>query len=79
MSSYDTIASIVKNVTRERQPHQRYEDLDVQTQKRIQHQAQAGGTTPETIWTGVLALRAENLAEEAESERAQSIALSARR
>lgn len=79
MSSYDTITSIVKNITRERQPHQRYEDLDTQTQQRIQHQAEANGTTPRTIWTAVLAHRADNLADEAESEKAQSIALSTRR
>lgn len=79
MSSYDTIANIVKNITRERQLDQRYGDLDVQTQERIQHQAEADGTKPEAIWTGVLAVRVENLAEEAESERAQAIALSARR
>lgn len=79
MSSYDTIANIVKNITRERQPDQRYEDLDTQTLERIQHQADAAATTPKAIWTAVLAKRAEHSAEEAESERAQSIALSARR
>jgi hypothetical protein len=79
MSSYDTIATIVKNITRERQPDERYEDLDTPTRERIQHQAEADATTPRASWAAVLAQRAEDLAEEAESERAQSIALAARR
>jgi hypothetical protein len=79
MSTYDTIANIVKNIMRERQPDERYEDLDTPTRERIQHQAEANATTPRAIWTAVLAQRAEDLAEEAASERAQAIALSTRR
>lgn len=79
MSNFDLIAGIVKNVTHDRPTHQRYEDLDTQTQSKIQRQAEVGRTTPDAIWAAFLAQRAANLAEEAESERAQSIALSARR
>lgn len=79
MTNYNVVASIVKNIRREMQLPERYEDLDPQTQERIQMRAEAEGVTPESIWKVVLAQRSENLNDEAKSEQAHAIALALRR
>ncbi|WP_458111192.1 hypothetical protein M1D88_12590 [Arthrobacter sp. R1-13] len=79
MTNYDLVASIVKNIRRETQLPERYQDLDQQTQERIKRQAEAADTTPESIWKVVLTQRAENLKDDAKSEEAQAIALASRR
>ncbi|WP_164198909.1 hypothetical protein [[Micrococcus luteus] ATCC 49442] len=63
MSSYN-IADLVKNVLKTSKLPAKYEDLDEQTKRRLQRQADAEGTTPHALYEVIKMQREKDLRED---------------